>query len=173
MCSIEGCCSTHGHSGDKQISACKLLNHIPQSQICKSPNTSTCLKAHASTPYCCSSQQEQTIVTLHSEQGEGMYLTVTASRVCTGRGAGRLTMSGDCGEVRHREGPAQALPLQVEVEQVLVSEHQSLGVLVLQVVHHVVCRVPPLVHVGKAVLPPPKVAYLPCSPNNASHLRCG
>lgn len=82
-------------------------------------------------------------------------------------------MSGDCGEVRHREGPAQALPLQVEVEQVLVSEHQSLGVLVLQVVHHVVCRVPPLVHVGKAVLPPPKVAYLPCSPNNPSHFQYG
>ena len=72
-------------------------------------------------------------------------------------------MCGDTGEMGHREGPAQAVTLQVDVHQVLVSEDQSLGVLVLQVVHHGVIGVAPAVQVGQAALPPAEVAHLTCT----------
>ena len=72
-------------------------------------------------------------------------------------------MSGDGGEVCHREGPPQPLPLQVEIHQVLVCEHQGLGVLVLQVVQHRVAGIAALVHVSQCVLPPAELALFPCT----------
>ena len=75
-------------------------------------------------------------------------------------------MSGDRGQVSHSEGPSQALALEVEVQQVLVSEDQGLGVLVLQVVQHSVPSIPAPVHVGKAVLPSAEVAHFPYRPVN-------
>ena len=75
-------------------------------------------------------------------------------------------MSGDRGQVSHSKGPSQALALEVEVHQVLVSEDQGLGVLVLQVVQHSVPSIPAPVHVGKGVLPSAEVAHFPCRPVN-------
>ena len=72
-------------------------------------------------------------------------------------------MSGDGGEFCHREGPPQALPLQVEVHQVLVCEHQRLGVLVLQVVQHRIASIAALVHVCQCVLPSAELALFPCT----------
>ena len=72
-------------------------------------------------------------------------------------------MSGNGGEVCNREGPAQAVALQVDVHQMLVSEDQGLGILVLQVVHHRVIGIAPAIQVQQAALPPAEVAHLPCS----------
>ena len=73
-------------------------------------------------------------------------------------------MSGDRRQVSHSKGPSQALALEVEVHQVLVSEDQGLGVLVLQVVQHSVPSIPAPVHVGKGVLPSAEVAHFPYRP---------
>lgn len=75
-------------------------------------------------------------------------------------------MSGDRRQVSHSEGPSQALALEIEVHQVLVSEDQGLGVLVLQVVQHSVPSIPAPVHVGKGVLPSAEVAHFPYRPVN-------
>lgn len=72
-------------------------------------------------------------------------------------------MCGDTGEMGHREGPAQAVTLQVDVHQGLVSEDQRLGVLVLQIVHDCVIGVAPAVQVGQTVLPPAEVPHLTCA----------
>ena len=79
-------------------------------------------------------------------------------------------MGGDSGQLCHRNCPSQALPLEIEVHQVLVSEDQRLGVLVLQVVQHSVPSVPPLVQVDKAVLPSAEVPNLPYSKINMNQL---
>lgn len=76
-------------------------------------------------------------------------------------------MSGNTGEVCHREGPSEALALEVEVHQVLVCEDQGLVVLVLQVVQHSVPSIPPPVHVGKGILPSAEVAHIPCNHTTA------
>ena len=72
-------------------------------------------------------------------------------------------MSGNTGEVCHRQHPSQTLALEVEINQVLVCEDQGLVVLVLQVVQHSVCSIAALVHVGKGVLPSAEVAHIPCT----------
>ena len=72
-------------------------------------------------------------------------------------------MSGNTGEVCHRQDPSQTLALEVEINQVLVCEDQGLVVLVLQVVQHNVRSIAALVHVGKGVLPSAEVAHIPCT----------
>ena len=75
--------------------------------------------------------------------------------------ASRLqTVCGDGGEVCNRESPSQAVALEVDVHQMLVSEDEGLGVFVLQVVHHCVIGIAPAVQVQQAVLPPAEVAHL-------------
>lgn len=70
-------------------------------------------------------------------------------------------MSGDRRQVSHSEGPSQALAFEVQIHQVLVSEDQGLGVLILQVVQYSVPSIPAPVHVGKGVLPSAEVAHFP------------
>lgn len=70
------------------------------------------------------------------------------------------TLSGDRGQVRQLESPADALALQVKVDQPDIREYEGPVVLVLQVVKHAFPAILAAFQVSQRALPARKASHL-------------